>query len=151
MIPPVKIDDLVTEWTKDCEIDETEPGKELIRCSKLHAKYLRIRTHHNLVIKRLEYDYSQRRRVAWQYYNGDLNNKEDMEAHNITEPFSKIVRDSKEKLVYMETDKSLLEIQSKQLIHQEIVDFCDNCLKEINNRTWALRKFIDWHMYNHGK
>ena len=82
MKPPVKdIDDLMEMWSKDSQVDETEPGREMAKISSLHSKYLRILTHHNLIVKKLMADYNKMKKLKWEYYGGDLNNPEDLEKY----------------------------------------------------------------------
>ena len=42
-----------------------------------------------------------------------------------------------------------LEEYEEQL-HEEIVEVCQAILKELNNRTWELRSFIDWEKFIQG-
>lgn len=148
MKPPVNIDDLMEMWSQDAKMDETEPGRELARIPNLHSKYLRIYTHHNLIAKKIHTDYMKMKRVKWEYYNGDLNNPEDLETHNL-EPWSKkILR--QDIPTYIDSDNDLNTLLLKKIMHQEIVDFCERVLKELNNRTFQLKSFIDWERYTRG-
>lgn len=72
MKPPVTIDVLMEEWVKDAPYDETEPQRAMANIPKLHAKYLRIMSHHNLIVKKLYAEYNTRRKIKWEYYSGDL-------------------------------------------------------------------------------
>lgn len=145
MKPPVNIDDLMEEWSKDASIDETEPGRELVKIPNLHAKYLRIMTHHNLVVKKLMSDYHKLRRVMWEYYTGDLNNPEDLEKYGFDPNPKKILR--ADIPTYLDSDPQLNNILLKKVVHEEIVEFCKSVLKEINNRTWQLKTYIDYEKF----
>lgn len=148
MKPPVNIDDLMEMWSTDSKMDETEPGRELARIPVLHSKYLRILTHHNLVVKKLQADYVRLKRVKWEYYNGDLNNPEDLEEYKL-EPWSKKVL-RQDIPTYIDSDNDLNTILLKKVIHQEIVDFCQSVLKELGNRTYQLNSMIKWEIYTRG-
>lgn len=148
MKPPVNIDDLMEEWSKDSKIDETEPGRELIKTSSLHSKYLRILTHHNLICKKLMSDYQKLKKLKWEYYSGDLNNPEDLEQYNFEPMVKKVLR--QDIPMYIDSDNDLNNILLKKTAHQEIVDFCGSVLKELNNRTWQLKSFIDWERFTSG-
>lgn len=82
MKPPVKIDELMEEWSKDCRIDETEPSRETAKIPNLHSKYLRILTHHRLVIRKLQNEYNDMKSIKWQYFLGELNNPEDLKRYS---------------------------------------------------------------------
>lgn len=145
----VSIDELMEMWSKDSVMDNTEPGKELIRVPQLHAKYLRILSHHNLIVKKLMSDYNKVKRIKWEYYSGDLNNEEDLKQYNLEPLCKKILRP--EIPTYLESDNDLNNILTKKVVHQEIVDFCQSVLKEINNRTWQLRSYMDWEKFIGGQ
>lgn len=148
MKPPVNIDALMEEWSKDSPIDETEPGRELLKVPSLHSKYLRILTHHNLIAKKIMGDYHRLRKIKWEYYNGDLNNPEDLQKYNLEPNPKKILRADIN--TYLDSDSELNDILLKKLLHEEIVNFCGSVLKEINNRTWQLRTYIDWEKFTSG-
>jgi hypothetical protein len=148
MKPPVNIDDLMEEWSTDSKVDETEPSRELSKISSLHAKYLRIMTHHNIVCKKLTYDYNKLKNVKWQYFNGDLNNPEDLATYGFEPWVKKTLRQDIPILIDGDTD--LNNILIKKTIHQEIVDFCSSVLKELNNRTYQMNGIIKWETFTSG-
>jgi hypothetical protein len=148
MKPPVNIDQLAEMWIEDAEVDELEPGNEIIKIGKHHAKYLRILTHHSLVVKKLQSDYNTRRRIKWEYYNGDLNNPEDLKHYNLPPMEKKVLRADIN--TYLDSDKELNEILLRKLLHEEIVDFCKAVVKELNSRTYQIRSYIDWRKFTGG-
>jgi hypothetical protein len=149
MKPPVNIELLMEEWIKDVSFDETEPQKAMANISKLHAKYLRILTHHNLLAKKLQADYNLRRKIKWEYYSGDLNNPEDLERYGLEPMMKKVLRADLQH--YLDSDTELNNTLLKKVMHEEIVDFCKSVLKELNNRTWQLKSFMDWEKFIGGQ
>lgn len=145
MKPPVNIDDLMDMWTKDSPVDITEPSRELERIPSLHSKYLKIMTHHNLVVKKLMSEYQELRRIKFNYYSGDLNNPEDLEKYGYEPMMKKVLRS--EVSVYLDSDKELNTLLLKKSLHEEIVDFCKAVLKELGNRTFQIRSIIDWEKF----
>lgn len=148
MKAPVKLDVLMEQWSSDCIIDSTEPGLELIRISSLHAKYLNILSYHRMLVKKLESEYSKLKLVKFQYYSGDLNNPEDLEKYG-WEPMQRIVKQNIQ--TYLDADSDLTNILLKKIMHEEIVDFCTSIIKELNNRVFSLRSFIDWQKFTSGR
>lgn len=142
------IDDLMDMWSNDSVIDETEPARALVKTPTLHSKYLRIMSHHNLIVKKLMSDYNELRRMKWEYYTGDLNNPEDLEKYNLEPMTKKVLR--ADIPFYIESDRELNAILLKKVMHEEIVEFCKAILKELNNRTWQIKSFIDWEKYTNG-
>lgn len=146
---PVTIDVLMEEWPKDAHIDQIDPQKSMAKIPELHAKYLRILTHHNMIVKKIQASYNERRRIKFEYYNGDLNNPEDLAKHGL-EPFpKKIIRS--EIGQYLDADAELNSILLKKVVHEEIVDFCKAVLKELNQRTWQLKSYMDWERFMRGQ
>lgn len=148
MNPPVSIDDLMEMWSKDSYIDETEAGRELLKISQYHSKYLRIMSHHNLMCKKLHGDYNKLKKLKWDYYSGDLNNPEDLEEHGFLPMNKKVLR--QDIPMFIDSDKDLNNILLKKAIHQEIVDVCSSIIKELNSRTWQLKSFIDYEEFISG-
>lgn len=149
MKPPVNIDDLMDMWTKDSPVDITEPSRELERIPSLHSKYLRIMTHHNLIVKKLMSEYQSRRKIKWEYYSGDLNNPEDLATYNFEPMRKKVLRSDIS--IYLDSDKELNTILLKKVLNEEIVEFCKAVLKELNNRTFQVRSIIDWEKFVGGQ
>lgn len=149
MKPPVNIDTLMDEWIKDADWDTTEPQRAIANIPKLHAKYLRIMTHHNLLVKKLVSEYNSRRKIKWEYYSGDLNNPEDLEKYGLEPMMKKVLRADLQH--YLDSDVELNNILLKKVMHEEIVDFCKNVLKECNNRTWQLKEYMSWERFIGGQ
>lgn len=149
MKPPVNIDLLMEEWVKDATYDETEPQKAMANIPKLHAKYLRIMTHHNLLVKKLLSEYNSRRKIKWEYYSGDLNNPEDLKIYGLEPMLKKVLRADLQH--YLDSDNELNSILLKKVMHEEIVEFCKQVLKELNNRTWQLKSYMDWEKFIGGQ
>lgn len=149
MKPPVKIDELMNEWSKDSTIDEIEPSRETAKIPTLHAKYLRILTHHRLVIRSLQAEYNTLRALKWSYYSGDLNNPEDLEKYNLEPWTKKVLR--QDIPIYLDSDKQLNNLLLKKVLHEEIVDFCVAVLKELSARTYQLGNIIRWEIFTSGK
>ena len=76
----MNIDELLQMWSKDANIDRTEPGRELINIPILHAKYLQILSTHRLAVKNIDYKLATLKRLKWEYYTGKLD-KETLEKH----------------------------------------------------------------------
>lgn len=148
MKPPVSLDDLMDMWAKDSVIDESEPSRAMAQIPKLHAKYLKILSYHNLVVKKLHNDYQHMKKLKWEYFHGDLNNPEDLAEHNL-EPFTrKIIR--QDIPMWIDADKQLTDILLKKAMHQEIVDATTSILKELHSRTFQIKSIIEWERFTGG-
>jgi hypothetical protein len=153
MKPPVKnIEDLIAEWEKDCITDGTkdgEPSRHLLLISRLHAKYLAIYTHHRLILESLDSKYKTMRLLKWQYYGGHLNNPEDLKKYGIEPWLGKTIR--ADIPMHLDADEDLNTLHMKKVGHKEIIDFCASVIKELNNKNYALRAYIDFEKFVAGR
>lgn len=145
---PVRLEDLMDEWSKDAPMDSTEIGKELARIPNLHAKYASIMSTHNVISGSLRLEYNRKKAFRTAYYRGELNNPEDLEKYNL-EPVRKVMKDNLP--LALDADDELNKILAKKMVNDEIVEFCRGVLKELNNRTWQLRTMEDWEKWINGR
>ena len=146
--PPVKFEELCISWSEDATIDITNLTQENSRIPKLHAKYLTILSHHRLIVNRLDAEYRELKSIKWQYYNGDMNNPEDLAEYGF-EPLLKTIL--KQNIpIYLESDKDLNKLLLKRAMHQEIVDYCTMIIRELNNRTYQIGNMIKQEIFLSG-
>ena len=141
-----KLDDLMSEWEKDSQIDRTEPGKALLDIPKLHSKYLNILSRHKLLSKESEFKYSKMKRIKWEYYTGKMG-EDDLNKYG-WEPFQFVLKSDIS--TYMDSDEDLNKLIASKMLHDEIVSCCEAILKELHSRTFQLRSFIEWERFIQG-
>ena|SRR5665213_2698243 len=142
------LDALVDEWSKDAEIDSTEPGRELLKIPKLHSKYLKILTHHSMLTKKYGSDYAQRKKILFEYYQGDLNNPDDLKRYGLEPWVKKTLRQDIQ--VYLDADQTSINLLLKKAMQEEIVEFCKAVIKELGARTWQIRSYIEYEKFISG-
>jgi hypothetical protein len=142
----MNIDELLQMWSKDANIDRTEPGRELINIPILHAKYLQILSTHRLAVKNIDYKLATLKRLKWEYYTGKLD-KETLEKHG-WQPFPYTLKS--EVSTYLESDEDLNKLLAKKHIYEEMIEACTSIMKELNSRTFQLRSFIDYEKFISG-
>ena len=141
-----KLDELLSMWTKDADIDRTEPGKALLEIPKLHSKYLNILSKHRLLVKEAEFKYNKMKKLKWEYYTGKLDD-DDLKERG-WEPFPFVLKS--EINTYLDSDEDLNKYLANKIMHDEIVDLCTAILKELNSRTFQLRDYISWQKFIQG-
>ena len=141
-----KLDDLLAMWSKDSEIDRTEPGKALLDIPKLHSKYLNILSQHRLLVKDAEFKYNRMKKLKWEYYTGKLDDDE-LRKYG-WDPFPFTLKSDIN--TYLDADEDINKYLASKMLHEEVVEVCNAILKELNNRTWELRSFIDWEKFIQG-
>jgi hypothetical protein len=141
------LEQILKNWERDAEIDQTEPGKELLKIPKLHNKYLNFLTQHKIASKKAHFDYLRMRKVKWEYYTGKMS-KEELEEYG-WEPFQFTLKSDIN--TYLEADKDLIKLLEKKVYHEETVSVVESVMSELKQRTWQLRDFISWEKFIGGQ
>jgi hypothetical protein len=141
------IEQIMNLWTADSDIDQTEPGKELLKIPKLHNKYLTILTKHKMAAKKANFDYLRMRKTKWEYYTGKTS-KEELEEFG-WEPFQFTLKSDVS--TYLESDQDLIKLLEKKIYHEEAVSVIEAIMGELKQRTWQLRDFITWERFIGGQ
>ena len=141
------LEQILKHWERDVEIDQTEPGKELLRIPVLHNKYLSILTKHKIAAKKAHFDYLRVRKVKIEYYSGRMS-QEELEEHG-WQPFSFVLKSDIS--AYLEGDSDLIKMLEKKVYHEECVSVIESIMSELKQRTWQLRDFISWEKFIGGQ
>ena len=141
-----QIEDLLEMWRQDCDIDKTEPDRELLNIPKLHSKYLNILSQHRMLSKQAEFKYNKMKKLKWEYYTGKLDDDQ-LKEHG-WEPFPYILKSDLS--TYLDSDEDLNRTIASKAVHDEIVELCTTIMKELNSRTFQLRDYISWQKFIQG-
>ena len=137
------IEQILNHWERDSVIDQTEPGKELIRIPILHNKYLTILIKHKMASKKANHDFIKMRKLKWEYYTGKLS-KDQLEEYG-WEPFKFTLKSDIN--IYLEADSDLIRLTEKKVYHEEVIIMIESIMKELNSRTYQLKDFIAWERF----
>ena len=143
----LKLEEILKSWETDADIDQTEPGKELLKIPKLHGKYLDSLIKHKMASKKANFDYLRMRKLKWEYYTGKLSKDELQELG--WEPFQ-FTRKS-DVSFYLESDTDLIKLLEKKIYHEEVVSVIESIMSEVKQRAWELKSFIDWERFIGGQ
>jgi hypothetical protein len=141
------LENVLKNWQNDAVIDQTEPGKELLRIPVLHNKYLSILTKHKIASKKAHFDYLRMRKVKWEYFTGKMS-KEELDEYG-WEPFQFALKSDIS--TYLEADADLIKLLEKKVYHEETVSVIESIMNELKQRTWQLRDFISWEKFVGGQ
>jgi hypothetical protein len=141
------LEQILKYWEKDAEIDQTEPGKELIKIPTLHNKYLSILTKHKIASKKAHFDYLRGRKLKIDYYSGRMS-QDELKEHG-WEPFQFVLKSDIS--AYLEGDGDLIKMLEKKVYHEECVSVVESIMNELKQRTWQLRSFIDYEKFIGGQ
>jgi hypothetical protein len=96
--------------------------------------------------KESDFKLNKMRILKWEYYTGKLD-EEQLKQYG-WEPFPYVLKTEVNN--YIEADDDINKRMAVKALHEEIVDVCSAILKELNNRAWELRSFIDWEKFIQG-
>jgi len=142
----MNLEQLIVEWKADAKMDRSEPGKELLRVPNLHAKYLEQFMAHSRALKEARFAYNVIRRLKSDYYSGRFT-AEDYIKHGLP-PFQFTLRNDLGS--YLEADEDLYKATLKIAVHEEPIIFLTSVLKEINNRSFELKTYVEWLKFSEG-
>ena len=140
------IEELISQWEKDADVDTTEPGKEILRIPLLHSKYNKYLSLHNLSGKKCALEYNKIKKLKWLYYTGKMD-QEELDKLG-WEPFRFTLKSDIS--VYIDGDEDLNKLKRRQAYHEEAAKFCENVMRELNARTYQLRAHMEWERFIQG-
>ena len=143
----MQLDDILSEWRKDAEIDRTELGEEALKIPQLHSKYYNIYSKERLQLRKLESELKVLQKLKYEYYGGTLDYEElkeqGWEPNNL-----KILRADIPQ--YVDSDKEVIEHTLKVAYQKEKVEFLDNAIRSLNSRGFNIKAAIDWEKFKMG-
>ena len=136
------IEAIIAEWAKDTKLDDTELDYESLRIPNLHAKYLKIYGEQKVKLRGLKIKSKQLHQTLYDYYRGDLNNKEELERIK-REPWPKTVL-KQDLSMYVDADQEMVKLQSRIALTEETVGVLEEIMKSINSRGYLVKNAIEW-------
>lgn len=142
------LEELYEHWFKDSKIDDIKLHRESTRTPNIHAKYCAIRSHHNMVGKSIGAEIARTKKWKTEYYTGKLP-KDELRERNLEAYHNHALKNEVQPL--LDADEELLKLSAKKFHHDEIVSFCNDVLKMLSHRTYAIGNAIKWEMTLMGK
>ena len=124
---------------KDIIIDLSQLDSESTRTPELHHKYLRIYTEIQIQYKSSESKYNSCRREKWEHYSGKGER-----------PYpSKLLK--ADIPVVLEGDEELIRCKDKMEYFKTILQYLEEVLKIINNRSFQINNAVKWQKFSQGE
>jgi len=132
-------------WEKDSKMDIDNLHTESLNTPVLHAKYFDI--YNNIVLLRKKADQQKRniRHERHQYYSG----KADPDVY-VEDPFPKKIRDKSDMERYLSADDKLSQISLKVEYYDVMLNYIEDILKMIHNRTYQIKNSIEYMRFQSG-
>tara|TARA_Y100000996_G_scaffold405577_1_gene380881 strand:+ start:155 stop:583 length:429 start_codon:yes stop_codon:yes gene_type:complete len=138
------LEELQSQADKDLVIDDTELDTESLKTPILHNKYLQYYNKFNLLLKKSQWEERTLQREKWEYYTG----KSDPEVYK-EKPFDlKVLKNDVH--IYINADEDIQKIQAKIIYQEAIVNYLEQILRMINNRSFTIKNAIEWRRFTSG-
>lgn len=132
-------------WEKDSKIDIDNLHTESLNIPVLHSKYFEIYNNILLLKKKAEQQKRNIRHDRYEYYSG----KADPEVY-VEDPFPKKIRDKDTMQKYLDADERLSQVSLKVEYYDVMLNYIDNILKMIANRTYQIKNSIEFMRFQSG-
>tara|TARA_Y100001937_G_scaffold96031_1_gene130497 strand:- start:543 stop:971 length:429 start_codon:yes stop_codon:yes gene_type:complete len=138
------LEELQSQADKDLVIDDTELDTESLKTPILHNKYLQYYNKFNLLLKKSQWEEKTLQREKWEYYTG----KSDPSVYK-AKPFDlKVLKNDVH--IYINADEDIQKIQAKIIYQEAIVNYLEQILRMINNRSFTIKNAIEWRRFTSG-
>ena len=138
----MNIDDVNELWSKDCKIDDTQLDVESSNIPLLHSKYLNLMFKERTKLIKMQHKKTALNHLLYEYYSGDLNNKESLKLIK-REPWQKKILKT-ELRYYVNADVDIIKINLMIDQQNEICEMLKSILSEINSRSFHISNMIKW-------
>jgi hypothetical protein len=143
----MKLDEIVSLWSKDCEIDQTNISSESANIPKLHNKYYLIYMEEGMKLRKLKFDLKQLQKLKGEYYRGELAMEELQEYGWEPQPLKILKQDIP---TYVDADNDVINLSLKIGMQQEKVEYLESIIRQITNRGFQLKTIVDWEKFRTG-
>ena len=143
----MNIDEIMSEWKTDSEIDVTELADESIKIAKLHQKYYEYLIKEKLLFKKTESDLKILKLEKYEFYTQGHNEETLKKGWELP---SKGMVIKSEIPMYLDGDKDIININLKMSYQQEKIDLLQSIIKSLNNRGFNIKSAIDWIKFTSG-
>ena len=131
---------------KDLKINDMELDIESLRIPSLHSKYLQLLTEHSLLLKKTQGDFAVLKRNKWIYYTG----KAPEEGYKEKGDFPLKLKTKDEERTFIEADEEVRELKGKVEYYETVVEYLQEVVKSISNRSFQIKNAIEWRKFEAG-
>ena len=143
----MKIEDIIAEWSSDCEIDQTNISNESAKIPKLHNKYYQMYMQEGMRLRKIKFDFKQLTKLKIEYYRGELTMEELREYGWDPQPLKILKQDIP---IHMDADSDLIDASLKIGMQEEKVEYLESIIRQISNRGFQLKTIVDWERFRTG-
>jgi hypothetical protein len=141
------LDDLQSEWEKDCEIDSQKIDTESSRSPKLHAKYISELINYKLKLTKTQLDLINLRAKKMKYFRGEMTSEELLEEGWKQWPY-RTLKTEIEGLI--DSDPDVQKIAAREAYTKTAIMFLESVLGEIRTRSFHCKNIVEFQRFRAG-
>lgn len=142
------LNELQSQWSEDCKIDELDLGGESTKTPVLHSKYVTLLSNSKLQLRKAISDLKRLESVKSDYYRGELS-REELDSLG-WEPWRKNAVLRSDMRDQLDSDPDVIKQQDKVYYLETTVDFLDRVLRSLNSRGWDIKNAVEWNKLQSG-
>lgn len=143
----MSIDEIISLWKEDVNIDITELSNETLKIPKLHHKYYQILINEKMILKKYESEMKKLKLEKYEFYTQGPSEETNQKGWEL--PAKGLILKS-DIPMYMDADKDIINISLKISYQQEKIDYLESIIKTVINRGFLIRSVIDWQKFTLG-
>ena len=141
----MNLETIQSMWEKDSHIDPDELHTASLVVPTLHAKYYQLFNDLRLLRTKSKKVYQKVLQERYLYYSG----KAEPEVYK-KDPFPYKVREKDAIQRYLDSDQRLSDAELKVEYYNTMLDYLENIIKTIQNRTFQIKNAIEWQKFIRG-
>lgn len=146
----IDLDEILTMWSSDCQIDNTQLDKTSRNTPILHAKYLRLLSESKLMLKKSERNQKTLLKEKWLYYNGKMDEERIRELGWSFDPFNGLKVLKGEMDYYYDSDRDIQLSEEKIEYWKTVISTLTEIVENIKWRHQNISNIIKWKQFEAG-
>ena len=146
----MNLEDILNDWKKDCEIDESHLDKSSIDIAKLHAKYLQLLSISKLQLKKTELKQKTLLKDKWLYYNNKMTQEQIEERGWEYDPFNGMKVMKGDMNHYYDSDIDIQKSEERVIYYKTLVETLQEIVTNINWKHQTIGNIIKWKQFEAG-
>lgn len=144
----MKLEDIMSEWDKDSQLDRTKLDSVSLELPKMHAKYIRILSHERLLLRKYEADYKQLKFDKYDFYVDGWSEDHPDEWKDKAPARGRILKADVGR--YLEADKDIINLSLKIGMQNEKIEVLKSIVDTISRLGFQVKNAIDWMRFQNG-
>lgn len=141
------LDELKTEWERDCVIDELDLGSASAKGPGLHSKFLNELIQVKLKQTKLQLDLAALKALKGRYFRGELTTDELKEKSWEQWQYRSLKSDIPD---LIEADKDVQLLLGRDMYLKAIIYFLESVMGEIRSRSFVVKNCLEWQKFRAG-